>query len=178
MNHIMSPKLIWFTGLSGSGKTTLSQLLLTKMQEINIQSIALDGDQFRFGLCRDLGFSKEDRSENIRRAAEVSKLLLDSGQFVIGSFISPFDADRKMVREIVGSPRYFEVFMNASLSVCEKRDVKGLYARSRSGQLVGMTGIDSPYEIPSNPDFVADSECKLPDLLVADLLSSLNLYRT
>lgn len=148
------PVLIWFTGLSGSGKSTLSNLLENELHESGFKTYALDGDNIRQGLCNDLAFTEEDRIENIRRIGEVSKLFLDSGIVVLSSFVSPFRADRDSVRELIGKDRFIEVFVDCPLEVCEKRDVKGLYKKAREGKIKNFTGIDSPFEIPENPDLI------------------------
>lgn len=147
-------KVIWFTGLSGSGKTTLATLLERELTEQNIKCVLLDGDVIRKGLNKDLGFSDADRKENIRRIAEVSKLMMDAGLTVITAFISPFQDDRSSVREIVGASNMIEVFVDCPLEVCERRDVKGLYKKARAGEIPNFTGISSPYERPANPDLV------------------------
>lgn len=146
------PQLIWFTGLSGSGKSTLAVQLESLLFEKGYKTYLLDGDTIRTGLNNDLGFSEEDRIENIRRIAEVARIMLDSGVILLAAFISPFQANRDTVKRIVGAENYFEVFVDAPLEVCEKRDVKGLYKKARTGELKNFTGISSPYEIPENPD--------------------------
>ncbi|MEM6722548.1 MAG: adenylyl-sulfate kinase [Bacteroidota bacterium] len=144
--------VIWFTGLSGSGKSTIAQHLEAKLFEEGFLTQVLDGDNIRSGLNNNLGFSVEDRQENIRRIAEVSKLFANCGIVTINSFISPTKTIRQFVKETVGADRYIEVFVNASLETCESRDVKGLYKKARSGEIKNFTGIDSPYEAPDNPD--------------------------
>ncbi len=148
------PKLIWFTGLSGSGKSTLAVQLEAELFERGFKTYLLDGDNIRAGLNKNLTFTDEDRVENIRRIGEVSKLMLDAGLVVLSAFISPFQADRDQVRQIVGHTNYMEVFVHAPLAVCEQRDVKGLYKKARAGVVSNFTGIDSPYEKPTNPDIV------------------------
>lgn len=150
--------LIWFTGLSGSGKTTLATLLEQYLRQLGFTCCLLDGDVARKGLNKDLGFSDEDRRENIRRIAEVSKLMIDSGVVVLGAFVSPYEADRMMVRGIVGAPNFIEVFVDCPVEVCELRDVKGLYKKVRAGQLKNFTGIDAPYERPINPDIILKTD--------------------
>ena len=149
-----APKVIWFTGLSGSGKTTLATLLEARLREQGFKSVMLDGDVIRKGLNKDLGFSDADRRENIRRIAEVSKLFIDTGMIVLSAFISPYEADRRNVREIIGSGNIIEVFVDCPVEVCEQRDTKGLYKKARSGELRDFTGISSPYERPSDPAIV------------------------
>ena len=143
--------LIWFTGLSGSGKSTLANLLEQELHKLKISTFVLDGDNLRYGLNKDLSFSKQDRSENIRRVGEVSKLLISAGVVVLSAFVSPFREDRELVKEIVGKENFYEIHVNASLDVCEKRDTKGLYEKARNGLIEDMTGISSPYEAPENP---------------------------
>lgn len=152
-----SPKLIWFTGLSGSGKSTLSNSVEQLLFNEGLYTFALDGDNVRKGICNNLSFSPEDRSENIRRIGEVAKLMLDAGLIVCASFVSPFEKDRKMVKQIVGENNFIEVYLNTSLEECEKRDTKGLYAKSRKGEIPNFTGISSPYEQPLNPDLQIDT---------------------
>lgn len=147
-----SPKVIWFTGLSGSGKTTLATLLGQHLLQQGFKCRLLDGDVIRKGLNKDLGFSDADRKENIRRIAEVSKLFIDSGIIVLSAFISPFEADRASVKEIVGPGNLVEVFVDCPLEVCEQRDTKGLYRKARAGEIPNFTGISSPYEKPKSPD--------------------------
>ena len=151
------PLLIWFTGLSGSGKSSIASILEKKLQSLGRHTITLDGDNVRHGLNRDLGFTKADRVENIRRISEVSKLMLDAGLICITSFISPFASERNMARNLVGEGEFIEVFVDTPLEVCEQRDVKGLYAKARSGELTNFTGISSPYEIPESPEIRIDT---------------------
>lgn len=148
------PQLIWFTGLSGSGKSTLAVALEARLFAMGFKTYLLDGDNIRTGLNKDLTFSDEGRVENIRRIGEVCKLFLDAGVVVLSAFISPFNSDRDQVRSIVGAQNYIEVFVNTPLEVCEQRDVKGLYKKARAGEVKHFTGIDSPYEVPANPDVV------------------------
>ena len=155
--HNHNSALIWFTGLSGSGKSTLANLLEQELHLLKISTFVLDGDNIRFGLNKDLNFSDEDRCENIRRIAEVSKLLIEAGILTIASFVSPFKKDREMVKKIVGSENFYEIYVNASLAECEKRDTKGLYKKAREGKINNMTGISSPYEAPNNPYLEIDS---------------------
>lgn len=145
------PVVIWFTGLSGSGKSTLANATETLLYQKGYKTFLLDGDNVRSGLNKDLGFSKEDRNENIRRIGEVAKLMLEAGIIVISAFISPFRKDREMIRQLVGEANFYEIFVNCPLEVCESRDVKGLYKKAREGQIKNFTGIDSPYEEPLNP---------------------------
>ena len=146
--------LIWFTGLSGSGKSTIAVQLEAQLSDLGFKTYLLDGDNIRAGLNKDLSFTDEGRVENIRRIGEVAKLLLDAGIVVLSAFISPFNADRQQVKEIVGKKNYIEVFVDAPLELCEQRDVKGLYKKARAGEVKNFTGIDSPYEAPENADLV------------------------
>jgi adenylylsulfate kinase len=148
------PLMIWFTGLSGSGKSTLAVQLEAQLHAKGFKTYLLDGDNIRTGLNKDLTFTDEGRIENIRRIGEVGKLMLDAGLVVLSAFISPFEADRKQVRSIVGKENYLEVFVDTPLEVCEQRDVKGLYQKARKGEVKNFTGIDSPYERPVSPDLV------------------------
>jgi adenylylsulfate kinase len=149
--------VVWFTGLSGSGKSTIASEVYQSLIQEGIHSYLLDGDNIRLGINSDLDFSDEGRKENIRRIAEVAKLFVDAGEVVLTSFISPFIEDRASAREIIGHNNFIEVFINCPLEECEKRDVKGLYAKARSGEIKSFTGIDSPYEEPTNPDIVVFS---------------------
>ena len=150
-------KIIWFTGLSGSGKSSIANILEKKLQALGKHTITLDGDNMRHGLNRDLGFTTADRVENIRRVGEVAKLMVNSGLICITSFISPFESERKMARSLVSENEFIEVYIDTPLSVCEERDVKGLYAKARSGEIPNFTGISSPYESPENPEIRIDT---------------------
>jgi len=151
MQRALSATVVWFTGLSGAGKTTLATELKARLEAMGLRIFLLDGDRLRSGLNADLGFSDRDRSENIRRAAEVARLFCDEGYCVLATFISPFEADRILARRIVEG-RFKEVFVHCPLSVCEQRDVKGLYKKARAGLVTSFSGIDSPYEEPVNAD--------------------------
>jgi adenylylsulfate kinase len=144
--------ILWFTGLSGSGKSTLAHALEEDLYQRNCRTIVLDGDNVRHGLCSDLGFSDEDRKENIRRIAELSKLTIESGVIALTAFISPFKTDRDDARGLVDQDDLIEIFCECPLHVCEKRDVKGLYRRARKGEIKEFTGISSPYEEPNNAE--------------------------
>jgi adenylylsulfate kinase len=144
--------VVWLTGFSGSGKSTIANALEVSLFEKGIRSFCLDGDNTRLGINKDLGFSSADRTENIRRVAEMSKLFLESGTIVITSFISPLISDREMAKNIIGDSDFVEVFVNCPLVICEERDVKGLYAKARRGEIKDFTGIDSPFEAPLNAD--------------------------
>ena len=159
------PQCVWFTGLSGSGKSTLANLLEKRLHAASRHTCLLDGDNLRQGLNRDLGFSDADRVENIRRVAEVARLMVDAGLIVLVSFISPFRSDRRMARSLFTEGEFVEVYVDTPMAVCEERDVKGLYAKARRGELKNFTGIDSPYEAPEKPELhlhpagLAPSEC-------------------
>jgi adenylyl-sulfate kinase len=146
-----NPKLLWFTGLSGSGKSTLANEVEISLHAFGFKTYLLDGDNIRNGINKDLNFSEEDRIENIRRIGEISKLMLDAGLIVLSSFISPFRKDRAMIAALVGEGNFFEVFVDCPVEICEKRDVKGLYQKVRSGLIKNFTGIDSPYEYALAP---------------------------
>lgn len=149
--------IIWFTGLSGSGKTTVANALEHRLHKYSFRTYLLDGDNVRHGLSNDLGFCDNDRTENIRRIGEVSKLFIDAGVMVLATFISPFISDRKFVRNIVNQTEFIEIFIKCPLQLCEDRDVKGLYKKARSGEIKQFTGIDSPYEEPHDPEITIDT---------------------
>ena len=165
-----SPCVVWFTGLSGSGKSTIANILEQKLHTIGKRTYLLDGDNVRHGLNKDLGFTDTDRVENIRRVAEVSKLMVDAGLITLVSFISPFKSERQMARNLLSSDEFFEIFVNTSLEECEKRDPKGLYKKARAGELKNFTGIDSSYEEPENPDLILNTSSgnaeKLTDQII------------
>lgn len=149
--------IVWLTGLSGSGKSTLAYSVEEVLHECGFQTVVLDGDHLRHGLCRDLGFSPQDRRENIRRVGEVAKLFMEAGTIVFTAFISPYRADRENVRGLVSTGDFIEVYCNAPIEVCEARDPKGLYRKARLGQIAEFTGISSPYEVPYDPEIIVDS---------------------
>jgi len=163
-------RTVWLTGLSGAGKSTLASALLQALLARQQACVGLDGDQLRLGLCRDLGFSPEDRQENLRRAAEVARLFNAAGLTVVASFISPLQADRALVRQIIGVQAYCEVHVHADVAVCERRDPKGLYRRAREGRLPSFTGISAPYEAPTEPALRLDTATSPLDECVAQLL--------
>jgi len=167
-------KLLWFTGISGSGKSTIANELEKELFSNGIRTYILDGDNVRHGLNNDLGFSDPDRVENIRRVAEVSKLMLDAGVFVISSFISPFASDRQMARELVSKDDFVEIFVDTSIEVAESRDPKGLYKKARSGEIPNFTGISSPYEKPKNPDIIINTEENTVEDCIKIILDKLN----
>lgn len=165
--------VIWFTGLSGSGKSTISVALEKALFEQNITSYRLDGDNIRHGLNQNLGFSPEDRKENIRRIGEVGKLMVDAGVVTMTAFISPYEEDRNTVRDILEDGEFIEVFTKCSLDECESRDPKGLYKKARSGEIKEFTGINAPYEEPSNPEIVIDTENESVEESVEKILAYL-----
>ncbi|MFC3886744.1 adenylyl-sulfate kinase [Bacillus songklensis] len=149
--------ILWFTGLSGSGKSTVANAVAKALFDRQIRNYVLDGDNIRFGLNKNLGFSEEDRKENIRRIGEVAKLFVDAGQVVLTAFISPFQEDRNQVRQLVEDNEFIEVYVKCPLEECEKRDPKGLYQKARKGEIRQFTGIDSPYEEPAAPELVVET---------------------
>lgn len=160
------PAVLWFTGLSGAGKSTVAGALENKLASQGYHTYLLDGDNVRHGLCSDLGFSEQDRRENIRRIGELSKLMADAGLIVLSAFISPHRAERQMVREMLPDGEFIEVFVNASLSVCEERDPKGLYKKARAGEITNFTGIDSEYEAPLAAELdLPAGECSVEELV-------------
>ncbi|MCG7990037.1 MAG: adenylyl-sulfate kinase [Candidatus Thiodiazotropha lotti] len=166
-------KLLWFTGLSGSGKSTLAHALEERLHQRGCRTYVFDGDNVRHGLCNDLGFSVEDRTENIRRIGEMSKLFVDAGVIALTAFISPIREDRNKARELFAEGDFIEVYIRASIETCESRDVKGLYKKAREGVIRNFTGISSPYEEPENPEIVVDTENREVDECVDSLLAAL-----
>lgn len=164
------PRVIWLTGLSGAGKSSIADEVDRTLYAQGRHTYILDGDNVRHGLNRDLGFTAEDRVENIRRIAEVAKLMADAGLIVLVSFISPYRADRDLAREVIGTERFVEVFVDTPLNVAEERDVKGLYAKARRGEIKNFTGIDAPYEAPTNPEIVVTTEGRTSAESAADIL--------
>ena len=167
------PCILWLTGLPAAGKSTIADRVEQKLQALGRRTYLLDGDNVRHGLSRDLGFTDRDRVENIRRVAEVAKLMVDAGLIVIVSFISPFRSERRMARELMEEGEFLEIFVDAPLEVCEARDPKGLYAKARRGDLANFTGIDSPYEPPENPDLRIDTTRLSPDEAAAEVVGLL-----
>lgn len=155
--------VIWITGLSGSGKSTLANCLEEKLYQKNIKTYILDGDKLRNGINSDLTFTLQDRSENLRRVAEISKMMIEAGLVVIAAFISPTIYDREKVLKLIGKDKFIEVFLKTSLETCERRDVKGLYRKARNGEIKNFTGISQPYEEPTNPDIVISENISIID---------------
>lgn len=150
--------LLWFTGLSGSGKSTIANVVEQELHKQGVKTYILDGDNIRKGINSDLSFSPEDRTENIRRIAEISHLMIDAGLVVLAAFVSPYKKDRENIRSIVKDVNFVEIYVNTSLEECEKRDVKGLYKKARAGEIQNMTGISAPYEAPEHPDVEIKTE--------------------
>jgi adenylylsulfate kinase len=165
--------VIWFTGLSGSGKSTLAHSVEENLHNLGCRTFVLDGDNVRHGLSSNLTFSDGDRKENIRRIGEAAKLMLEAGVIAMTAFISPFRKDRNLVRQLLPQGDFIEIYCNASLEVCESRDVKGLYKRARTGEIKNYTGIDSPYEAPDNPELVIDTESESLEESVAKVIDFL-----
>lgn len=160
------PAVLWFTGLSGAGKSTIAGALENRLAELGYHTYLLDGDNVRHGLCSDLGFSEQDRRENIRRIGELAKLMADAGLIVLSAFISPYRTERQLVRDLLPEGEFIEVFVNASLEVCEGRDPKGLYRKARAGEIANFTGIDSEYQAPQSPEIDLPAGDKSVDELV------------
>jgi len=167
--------VLWFTGLSGSGKSTLAHALEEKLFQKGCRTFVLDGDNVRHGLNSNLDFSESDRTENIRRISEVSKLMLESGLIVMTAFISPFNKDRNEARKLISNDDFIEIYCKASLETCEARDVKGLYKLARAGEIKNYTGIDSPYEKPENPELIIDTDHQSLEESIANILVFLKL---
>lgn len=165
------PLTIWLTGLSASGKSTLAFALERRLVDVGRACYVLDGDNIRHGLNKDLGFSHQDRTENIRRIAEVARLMNDAGLIVITAFISPYRDDRRLAREIVGAERFLEVYISTPIETCEARDPKGMYKRARAGQLSGFTGVNDPYESPGTPDLTIDTSIASPSECAGKVLA-------
>ena len=165
---------LWFTGLSSSGKSTIAAELEAQLFAKGYRTYILDGDNTRLGINSDLSFSNEDRAENIRRVAQISKLFNEAGIIVIASFISPFEADRQIAKGIIGEENFIEVYINSSLEVCKRRDPKGLYKLALSGKIKDFTGIDSPYEAPKSPDIHLHTDALAADECVKIIIDKLN----
>jgi len=174
----MKPRVIWLTGLSGAGKSMIAQGLASALLSNSIETTILDGDTLRTGLNRDLGFTKEDRVENIRRTAEVAKLLVNSGSFVIVALISPFIECRQKARELFKTDQFLEVYISTPIEVCIQRDPKGLYAKAINGDIKNFTGIDSPYEAPNNPELALDTQKHSVEELVQIMLEHIKRIST
>jgi adenylylsulfate kinase len=166
-------KLLWFTGLSGSGKSTLAHALEEELHQRSCRTYVFDGDNVRHGLCRDLGFTVEDRTENIRRIGEMAKLFVDAGVIALTAFISPIREDRDRARGLFPHGDFIEVYVKCSLETCEERDVKGLYKKARAGVIPHFTGISSPYEAPANPEIVIETENRSVEECVAEMIGIL-----
>lgn len=167
------PLTLWFTGLSGSGKSTIANALEQKLYDEGIHTYTLDGDNIRLGINANLTFSPEDRAENLRRVAEVAKLMNDAGLVVLAAFVSPYRKDREKVKNIVGIDNFVEIFVNTPLETCEARDVKGLYAKARKGEIQNFTGVNAPYEPPLNSDISIDTSKESIETSVATLWEQL-----
>jgi len=165
--------VLWFTGLSGCGKSTVANAVDRLLHDRGVHTYVLDGDNIRMGLNKNLGFSPEDRTENIRRIGEVAKLFSDAAHIVTTAFISPYREDRDSVRELLQEGEFIEIYVNASLETCESRDPKGLYKKARAGEIKGFTGIDAPYEEPANAELVLDSDSKGIEELANEVISYL-----
>ena len=150
--------ILWFTGLSGAGKSTISSQVEAALHEKGVLTMVLDGDNIRHGLCSDLGFSEQDRQENIRRIGETAKLFMESGVVILTAFISPFRSDRQIARGLVNSEDFSEIYVECPLDICEERDIKGLYAKARKGEINNFTGISSPYEVPENANLIVNTD--------------------
>lgn len=169
--------ILWFTGLSGAGKSTLAHAVEEELHRRGCRTFVLDGDNVRHGLCSDLGFSEEDRQENIRRIGEMAKLFNEAGVITLTAFISPFREDRERVRSLVPHGDFVEIYCDTSLDVCESRDVKGLYARARTGEIPDFTGISSPYEVPEKPELVVPTGTASIETCVQHVLGCLEQRR-
>ena len=166
--------LLWFTGLSGSGKSTLANLVEMELYKEGLSTYILDGDNVRQGINKDLSFTPQDRSENIRRIAEISNLMLDAGVVTLAAFVSPYIKDREAVKQTVGADKFIEIYVNTSLATCESRDVKGLYKKARAGEIKNMTGISAPYQAPTHPDLEIITDGQTIQESVAVIMQFLN----
>ena len=172
LNHHKA-MILWFTGLSGAGKSTLAHAVEEQLHQQGCRTFVFDGDNVRHGLCSNLGFSDDDRKENIRRIGEMSKLFVEAGVIALTAFISPFREDRDRVRSLVPDGDFIEIYCKCSVATCEERDVKGLYKRARAGEIKEFTGISSPYEEPENPELVVDTERYSLDTCVQEVIAYL-----
>ena len=166
--------LLWFTGLSGSGKSTLANLVEIELYKKGLSTYILDGDNVRQGINKDLSFAPKHRSENIRRIAEISNLMLDAGVITLAAFVSPYKKDREVVKQIVGPDKFIEIYVNTTLEACESRDVKGLYKKARAGEIKNMTGISAPYQAPTHPDLEIITDGQTIQESVAVIMQFLN----
>ena len=166
--------LLWFTGLSGSGKSTLANLVEIELYKKGLSTYILDGDNVRQGINKDLSFAPKHRSENIRRIAEISNLMLDAGVVTLAAFVSPYIKDREAVKQIVGPDKFIEIYVNTTLEACESRDVKGLYKKARAGEIKNMTGISAPYQAPTHPDLEIITDGQTIQQSVAVIMQFLN----
>ena len=173
MQQAQRPCILWFTGLPGAGKSTILNLVEERLAERGVHTYALDGDNLRRGLNRDLGFTDFDRVENIRRVGEVARLMIDAGLVVLCAFVSPFRAERRMVRELVGPEEFIEVFVDTPVEVCIERDPKGLYAKARDHMVRNVTGIDSPYEPPEHAELRLETVGRDPQTVADEVLAEL-----
>ncbi|MDG4715202.1 adenylyl-sulfate kinase [Winogradskyella marincola] len=162
--------LLWFTGLSGSGKSTIANVVEQKLHQMGVKTFTLDGDNIRKGINKDLTFSPEDRTENIRRIAEVANLMVNAGLVTLAAFVSPYKKDRASIRSIVKDVNFVEIYINTSVEECERRDVKGLYKKARAGEIKNMTGISAPYEAPENPEIEINTEEESLDVAVQRII--------
>ncbi len=165
--------ILWFTGLSGAGKSTLAHAIEEKLHQLNCRTYVLDGDNVRHGLCGDLGFSDQDRQENIRRIGELAKLMLEAGVISLTAFISPFEKERQLARKLVPHGDFLEIYCHCDLDICEQRDVKGLYKKARAGDIKHFTGVSSPYEVPKNPEIKINTGKDSLDSCVDQVISLL-----
>ena len=165
--------LLWFTGLSGSGKSTIANAVEQELYKLGIHTYSLDGDNIRTGINNDLSFSPQDRTENIRRIAEIANLMIDAGLVVLAAFVSPYKKDRENIKSIVKDVNFVEIYINTSVEECERRDVKGLYKKARAGEIKNMTGISAPYEAPENPDLEIKTEATTVNEAVDKILKAI-----
>jgi adenylylsulfate kinase len=163
--------LIWFTGLSGSGKSTIANIVEQELYKLGVKTYTLDGDNIRKGINNDLTFAPEDRTENIRRIAEIANLMIDAGLVTLAAFVSPYKKDRDNIKNIVKDVNFVEVYINTSVEECERRDVKGLYKKARAGEIKNMTGISAPYEAPENPEIEIKTEEKTVEQAVQEIMN-------